>query len=182
MGAVFEIDGRRRLTPEQLVQAVTLRKGGETYTAIARLLGVTGQAVKFATDKVLNPERAAKNAAANAKRMNRSRVGGAPRKIDRAGQKTERELAKNALYMAQRREARRALIVRLKAVPCVDCKGSFHQASMQFDHLPGVPKRFTIGERYAHVGEAELLEEISKCEVVCANCHAVRTFNRSGRK
>jgi hypothetical protein len=25
-----------------------------------------------------------------------------------------------------------------------------------------------------------ILEEISNCELVCANCHAVRTFNRYG--
>ncbi len=27
---------------------------------------------------------------------------------------------------------------------------------------------------------ATILEEIAKCELVCANCHAVRTFNRYG--
>ena len=25
-----------------------------------------------------------------------------------------------------------------------------------------------------------ILDEIRKCELVCANCHAVRTFNRYG--
>lgn len=134
--------------------------------------------VQAATDHVLMPERAAERAKRHAKSMNRSRLGGAPRKADRTSQKPEHRLQTNAEYMRNRREGRKALILRLKSVPCADCKNDFHHAAMHFDHLPGTEKRFNIGERYAHVSEQDLLDEIAKCEVVCANCHAVRTFNR----
>lgn len=66
----------------------------------------------------------------------------------------------------------------LKKRPCADCGGLFHPAAMAFDHLPGMPKRLDIASlvRKGCVGLART--EIAKCEVVCANCHAVRTFLR----
>jgi hypothetical protein len=49
---------------------------------------------------------------------------------------------------------------------------------MAFDHLPGSSKRLEIANlvRRGSIGVAR--SEIAKCEVVCANCHAVRTFLR----
>ncbi|OZE35613.1 hypothetical protein CH259_16425 [Rhodococcus sp. 05-2254-4] len=48
---------------------------------------------------------------------------------------------------------------------------------MQFDHLGD--KHFNIGQMGPTSGRARLVAEIAKCEVVCANCHAERTFRRS---
>ena len=66
----------------------------------------------------------------------------------------------------------------LKSRPCTDCGGQFHPAAMAFDHPPGAPKRLEISNlvRRGSVGLART--EIAKCEIVCANCHAVRTFIR----
>jgi hypothetical protein len=66
----------------------------------------------------------------------------------------------------------------LKMKPCVDCGGSFHPAAMTFDHLPGTAKVLDIASlvRRGSIGVARA--ELAKCELVCANCHAVRTFNR----
>jgi len=49
---------------------------------------------------------------------------------------------------------------------------------MTFDHLPGSLKVHDIATlvRRGSIGLARL--EIEKCEVVCSNCHAIRTFNR----
>lgn len=47
---------------------------------------------------------------------------------------------------------------------------------MQFDHLGD--KLFTISNAGATSVE-RLLAEIAKCEVVCANCHAERTYQRT---
>ncbi len=49
---------------------------------------------------------------------------------------------------------------------------------MTFDHLPGQKKIAAIAElvKRGCTGLAEA--EILKCEVVCANCHAVRTYER----
>jgi len=65
--------------------------------------------------------------------------------------------------------------------PCTDCGGFFHAAAMTFDHLPGSEKRADVST-LLHAGyRRALFDEIAKCELVCANCHAVRTFDRAGR-
>jgi len=95
----------------------------------------------------------------------------------------------DAAYHGGRREIRkaqkRARIARLvdwmrdlKKRPCADCGGLFHPAAMAFDHLPDLPKRLDVASliRQGSIGLARA--EMAKCEVVCANCHAVRTFVR----
>lgn len=49
---------------------------------------------------------------------------------------------------------------------------------MQFDHT-GSDKNFHIGQFWYRIDTKALLSEIAQCEVVCANCHAVRTVLRS---
>jgi hypothetical protein len=51
---------------------------------------------------------------------------------------------------------------------------------MQWDHLPGAPKLGDISNGLSGRSREEILEEIAKCEIVCANCHAIRTFQRAG--
>jgi hypothetical protein len=72
-----------------------------------------------------------------------------------------------------------ALIIEIKREPCVDCGGRFHHSAMDFDHMPG----FTKGDTVSNLSSkgkpwARILEEIAKCQLVCANCHRVRTYNR----
>jgi hypothetical protein len=64
--------------------------------------------------------------------------------------------------------------------PCTDCGRTFPPQVMQWDHLPGVPKLGEISTAFRGRSRADTLEEISKCELVCANCHAIRTFQRAG--
>ena len=60
--------------------------------------------------------------------------------------------------------------------PCVDCGGSFHPVAMDFDHVRGT-KKYGISEM---VGKAmpwdKILKEIEKCDVRCANCHRIKTY------
>ena len=51
---------------------------------------------------------------------------------------------------------------------------------MQWDHLPGAEKLGDISTGLKWLSRAQVLEEIAKCEIVCANCHAMRTFERNG--
>ena len=63
-----------------------------------------------------------------------------------------------------------------KNVPCTDCKLSYPYYVMDFDHLQD--KVFTIS-KLASWKSLELVKtEIAKCEVVCSNCHRVRSFRR----
>jgi hypothetical protein len=62
--------------------------------------------------------------------------------------------------------------------PCADCGLVVHPAAMQWDHLPGTPKHADLGDLVRTDSKARILAEIAFCELVCANCHAVRTFVR----
>lgn len=62
---------------------------------------------------------------------------------------------------------------------CTDCGYNEHAAALHFDHLSD--KRWNIGMNISRKME-DLLEEVAKCEVVCANCHAVRTSERRANR
>lgn len=63
--------------------------------------------------------------------------------------------------------------------PCADCGQIYPSFVMEWDHLPGAEKAFVLGEaRNGAYGRRRILEEIAKCELVCANCHRIRTFTR----
>ena len=59
---------------------------------------------------------------------------------------------------------------------CTDC-GETNHIVLDFDHLKD--KKYNIS-RMIHDGFswAAIKKEIAKCEVVCANCHRIRTHDR----
>lgn len=73
----------------------------------------------------------------------------------------------------------RKIIEIAKAKPCADCGMQYHTCVMDFDHIKG-EKLFNIGQTATKFGVETLFEEIAKCEVVCANCHRIRSFIRRG--
>lgn len=75
------------------------------------------------------------------------------------------------------RRAERAPIIRdAKDKPCADCGIQYPYYVMQFDHVRG-EKKFNVGGGWNNSIES-IKEEIAKCDVVCANCHAERTYQR----
>lgn len=72
---------------------------------------------------------------------------------------------------------RRLIINKFKDVPCTDCGVRYEWYVMQFDHRDSVDKAFAISAGITLKLE-DLLDEIAKCDVVCANCHAIRTYKR----
>jgi hypothetical protein len=67
--------------------------------------------------------------------------------------------------------SKQRLVTRLKDRPCADCGKKLHYCQMDFDHVRGeklgcVP----------HMGStAAITAEAAKCDVVCANCHRIRS-------
>ena len=60
---------------------------------------------------------------------------------------------------------------------CVDCNREFPAHVLHFDHLTGSIKKGNVS-RLISSGFRMAFEEIKKCELVCANCHAARTYDR----
>jgi hypothetical protein len=72
----------------------------------------------------------------------------------------------------------RGLIDSLKRGNCVDCGRSFPPCAMDFDHLED-NKEFDVGNSVRDLPNVKkVMEEIAKCDLVCACCHRVRTYNR----
>jgi hypothetical protein len=64
----------------------------------------------------------------------------------------------------------------LRRVPCADCGGQFKPYQMDFDHRDPSAKSFTImSGRVMLMPTAKVLAEVEKCDVVCVNCHRVRS-------
>lgn len=78
-----------------------------------------------------------------------------------------------------RDKAMRDWIDQQKSVPCADCGGVFDPICMDFDHLPEYAKVMDISMmRRRRMAWDKIKAEIVKCEVVCANCHRLRSKSR----
>ena len=84
--------------------------------------------------------------------------------------------AQNKARLIETREALSAYKIKKG---CTDCGYNAHPAALDFDHMPGQVKSFTIGSDGIR-NRARIWQEVAKCEVVCANCHRIRTFTRLG--
>ena len=81
-------------------------------------------------------------------------------------------------YRRQLRQSLRELTDELKKQPCADCHHTFPPECMDFDHEGS--KRDNVATMVSHgTGRAAILAEIAKCDVVCANCHRIRTKRRA---
>lgn len=77
------------------------------------------------------------------------------------------------------RHRNREIIQQAKRVPCADCGREYPPYVMDFDHRPGEEKCFNLSMGLACGLRSELIKaEMAKCDVVCSNCHRIRTFKR----
>lgn len=97
-------------------------------------------------------------------------------------QKLERKehYGKNKSYFLHRNRKSRArktkyLIDLRNSTPCADCNKQYPYYIMDFDHIENKIRPVTQMICYSW---RLLKSEIKKCEIVCANCHAARTWKR----
>ncbi|MBI2314716.1 hypothetical protein HYU93_01525 [Candidatus Daviesbacteria bacterium] len=67
-------------------------------------------------------------------------------------------------------------INKVKSNPCTDCGNIYHPVCMDFDHLEEKEKAISLLKGRSIAG---ITKEIMKCELVCSNCHRLRTLKRS---
>ena len=85
--------------------------------------------------------------------------------------------AKVAAKKDRKRARLRQLVRETKSQPCADCGGTFPYYVMDFDHV-GDDKSALVSKLVNYGATQRLLDEMAKCEVVCANCHRIRTWHR----
>jgi hypothetical protein len=62
---------------------------------------------------------------------------------------------------------------------CVDCGTCYVACQLDFDHLPQFQKRDEVSHMVRTGLAKETIEaEVAKCQLVCKNCHALRTERR----
>jgi len=66
-----------------------------------------------------------------------------------------------------------------ESVPCADCGEFYPYFQMDFDHLDASNKKFGLSRGSDTGSRQAILDEMEKCEVVCALCHRKRTHLRS---
>ena len=92
----------------------------------------------------------------------------------------ERQSQLANLRRIEYRKTRKEFIIQLKNRPCADCGKIYPHYVMDFDHRAGASKVDNISHlvNQNFLTYEEILKEVVKCDLVCANCHRVRTFTR----
>ncbi len=77
-------------------------------------------------------------------------------------------------------QERKLLLDGIKNKPCTDCGVIYPPWVMDFDHKNAQEKVENVSKlAFRRVATIEkILSEISKCDLVCSNCHRQRTYNR----
>lgn len=92
----------------------------------------------------------------------------------------------SAAYKARAHKPRVDMMNALKlATGCMDCGYMAHVEALEYDHRPGEKKIDNVSAMVRQPGRYswdDVLAEIAKCDLVCANCHRVRTTARGDCK
>lgn len=101
-------------------------------------------------------------------------------RLDRPTWRTHCRICQRAVNLA-RRAPRVTYVEQIKlAAGCADCGiRSEHPEIYDFDHRPDQPKVNNISTLITKGTDEELDAEIAKCDIVCANCHRIRTRGRA---
>ncbi len=78
---------------------------------------------------------------------------------------------------ATTRRENKAFIRSLKEAPCCDCGVQYPTCAMQFDHRDPMSKLKSLSDCAGETRQF-ILDEIAKCDLVCAVCHAIRTHKQ----
>jgi hypothetical protein len=56
---------------------------------------------------------------------------------------------------------------------CKQCGYNAHPKALEFHHRDPKTKDFNVSAAVSGIGIVKFLTEISKCDILCANCHAI---------
>ena len=113
-------------------------------------------------------------------RTHRAFMAGAlrPESFKRKKKSSDRRVQRDRDKVQKARDQATALLRAFRRSPCFGCGKRFPWFVMEFDHREGTTKVGLVTKLAGHVGLMRLLLEIEKCDIVCANCHRIRTYER----
>ncbi len=80
-------------------------------------------------------------------------------------------------YCTERWKRRKQTAIEAKGNKCFDCQQTFPYSVYDFHHLDPSSKDMDWHDMRL-TSEATLSEELSKCVLLCANCHRIRHHNQ----
>jgi hypothetical protein len=97
-------------------------------------------------------------------------------------QHAKKSYKKNKAKVCQRSKlvgkAKMDKITEIKSTtPCMDCGNIYEPCQMDFDHREPEKKSFSLNQARWKKWE-EIEKEMAKCDLICSNCHRLRTYNR----
>jgi len=78
-------------------------------------------------------------------------------------------------YQRRRRDARKKQLIEAFGNKCDDCGGSFPDCCYDFHHRDPSTKGFEIAPGLDRNWDV-IQEEVSKCVMLCSNCHRIRHY------
>jgi hypothetical protein len=91
----------------------------------------------------------------------------------------KRQLKLAILRRNKAKNKMRAYLAKIKDRPCADCGKRYPTYVMDFDHRDGTKKEHDIATMIVGGWAKEKIEEeIKKCDIVCSNCHRIRTYSK----
>lgn len=80
----------------------------------------------------------------------------------------------------RKRKMRKLFVEFKKQFSCVEC-GMDDIRVLDFDHLDPFKKSFNVGDAIRlGLSFDKVMAEAAKCQVLCANCHRIKTFDSYG--
>lgn len=87
-------------------------------------------------------------------------------------------MVKSAKHRKQLASTLHELHLYKEAHGCSDCRNKFPHYILEFDHRPEHDKIDVVYRVLRNYGPEAAWEEVKKCDVVCSNCHKVRSYMR----
>jgi len=89
----------------------------------------------------------------------------------------QQNFAARKAYNDRRTHMNRYQAIEVLGGVCMDCGYKANLDALEFDHRPGTIKTCTIAKLLMSPW-VKIEAELKKCDLVCANCHAIRTQKR----
>ena len=81
----------------------------------------------------------------------------------------------------EKHETQRAILNSYKlGIGCQRCGYKEHPAALDFDHIDPANKKYTVG-KMTKTDIAKMWVEVTKCLVLCSNCHRIKTYEGKDR-
>ena len=82
-------------------------------------------------------------------------------------------------YQKKRYAKRRSMAIEVLGGVCVECNSS---ENLEFDHIDPLLKKIEVTKLFSKYSWENILVELSKCQLLCEDCHNQKTIKQLSQK